>query len=263
MNKTTITEILAANNLSPQKAKGQNFLMDEDISRAIVAMLSPAYDSVIEIGPGLGALTKYLVDKTKDLTAIELDRGYVKYLQETYPNVKVIEKDFLKYIVPRETIGVISNIPYYITTKIIEKVILETEKLEVFVFMTQKDLHSRFFAKPKTKEYGPLAILLDLTGKLEQKMIVTADKFYPSPNVDSAVFRFEKKKVTFDIRDFYQFLKFAFLNRRKMMYKNLKIKYDNEALDKVFKEHSLSADIRVEALSPATLLAIYQSLHGK
>lgn len=261
MNKVLINDILSKNNLSPQKAKGQNFLADDDICRVIVEFLHPHYDHVLEVGPGLGSLTEHLVQKTKNLIAVELDRGYVKYLQEIYTNATIIEKDFLKYIVPRETKAVISNIPYYITTKIIEKVILDTPNLDVFVFMTQKDLKDRFFAKPNSKEYGPLPILLSLTGTIEQKMIVTADKFYPMPNVDSAVFRFKRHEINFDIREFYKFLKFVFINRRKKLFNNLKNQYNGELVNKLFNELKIDENIRVEALGPSMLLTIYDTLN--
>jgi 16S rRNA (adenine1518-N6/adenine1519-N6)-dimethyltransferase len=258
MNKNDVIEILTLNNWSPQKAKGQNFLIDDDISRKISLLLSPHFDSVLEIGPGLGSLTDHLIKKSESLTAIELDRGYAKYLKEKYPTLNIIEGDFLKYFVPRETKSVISNIPYYITTKIIEKVIIESPNLQVFVFMTQKDLKDRFFAKPNSKQYGPLAILLSLTGTLEQKLIVTVDKFYPTPNVDSAVFRFKRHEVTFDIKNFYSFLKFMFLNRRKTMIKNMKTKFDGELVNNIFKTLDIPLDIRVEALAPERLLEIFR-----
>lgn len=257
MNKNDVIEILSTNKWSPQKAKGQNFLIDDDISRVISLLLSPHFDHVLEIGPGLGSLTYTLSQKAINLKVVELDRGYAKYLKGKYPNIEIIEGDFLKYKVPRETNAVISNIPYYITTKIIEKVLTETINLKVFVFMTQKDLKDRFFAKPQTKEYGALSILLSLIGTLEQKMIVTADKFYPVPNVDSAVFRFTRKDVTFEIKDFYNFLKFMFLNRRKTMIKNMKTKYDEELVINIFKTLNLPLDIRAEALTPELFLSIY------
>jgi 16S rRNA (adenine1518-N6/adenine1519-N6)-dimethyltransferase len=263
MKKNDVIEILTINNWSPQKAKGQNFLIDDDISRKISLLLSPHYDNVLEIGPGLGSLTEHLIKKVNTLTAIELDWGYAKYLKEKYPTLNIIEGDFLKYVVPRETKSVISNIPYYITTKIIEKVIIDTPNLQVFVFMTQKDLKDRFFATPHSKQYGPLAILLSLTGTLEHRFVVTADKFYPSPNVDSAVFSFMRKEVNFDIKEFYAFLKFMFLNRRKTMMKNMKTKYDGELVSNIFKTLEIPLDIRVEALAPERLLKIFNLIKEK
>ena len=260
MNKIEINQILSQLKLSPQKAKGQNFLIDDDVCRVIVDMLAPHYDHVVEIGPGLGALTRKLIDKGSNLTVVELDRGYARYLQEKHHNINVIEKDFLKYNVPRETTGVISNIPYYITTKIIEKVLIETPNLKSFVFMTQKDVRTRLFAKPNSKEYGPLAIILSLVGKLEEKITVTADKFYPAPNVDSAVFKLTVSDHYIDVKEFYQFLKFSFLHRRKVLMNNLKSKYAEADIAAVYNSLQVNQDVRVEALSPEQLINIWYSL---
>ncbi len=260
MNKEKVMSILQNLKLAPQKSKGQNFLIDTDVSRVIVDLLNAQGETVLEIGPGLGSLTQYLLMKTPHFIALDIDRGFIRYLKETYPNLDVIEKDFLKYNVPRETTTVISNIPYYITTKIIEKVITDTPNLKTFVFMTQKDVKVRLFAKPHSKDYGPLAIVLAVTGSLEEKMTVTADKFYPAPNVDSAVFRFKRKPVNFDIKAFYDFVKFSFLNRRKVLRNNLKPRYQDDVILKAFETLGISLDTRVEALGPDVIVSLFISL---
>lgn len=263
MNKENVITILQNLKLAPQKAKGQNFLIDTDVSRVIVDLANTQNEHVLEIGPGLGSLTQYLVNKTPHFIAVEIDRGFIRYLKETYPLVDVIEKDFLKYSVPRETTTVISNIPYYITTKIIEKVLTNTPNLKTFVFMTQKDVKVRLFAKPNSKEYGPLAIMLAVTGLLEEKMTVTADKFYPVPNVDSAVFRFKRKPVGFDLYAFYDFLKFVFLNRRKVLRNNLKRRFDDEIILDIFNDLAIPLDARVESLSPETIVTLFTRFVAK
>ncbi len=263
MDKEAINEILNARGFSPQKSKGQNFLIDEEVSEKIVALLSPHYDDVLEIGPGLGALSKHLALKAKSLTLVELDRGFVSYLKEEYPSAHIINTDILKYIVPRETTSVISNIPYYITTKIIEKVILEVSNLKVFVFMCQKDVKERLFAKCGTREYSPLSILLALSGSLKEGMNVPAYKFYPTPNVDSMVFVFKKNSVPLLLPEFYAFLKQIFLNRRKKLFNNLRREYSEEVIKDSFLEVGISEQIRAEALSPDTLLLLFTILRNR
>lgn len=263
MNKEKVIKTLQSLRLAPQKAKGQNFLIDTDVSRVIVDLINPQDEYVLEIGPGLGSLTEYLINKTSHLVAVEIDRGFIRYLKETYPLLEVLEKDFLKYNVPRETTAVISNIPYYITTKIIEKVLTDTPNLKTFVFMTQKDVKVRLFARPNSKDYGPLAIILAVSGTLEEKMTVTADKFYPAPNVDSAVFRFKRKPVDFDLKSFYDFLKFAFLNRRKVLRNNLKLRYQEDLITHAFEALNIAVDTRVEALQPETILRLFTLLMSK
>ncbi|HOA10934.1 MAG: 16S rRNA (adenine(1518)-N(6)/adenine(1519)-N(6))-dimethyltransferase RsmA [Bacilli bacterium] len=260
MNKEEIITLLAKENLSPQKRKGQNFLVDENVARKIVSFLEPNYIDVIEVGPGLGALTKELLLKTVNFTAIEIDKGFVRVLRAKYPHLNIIEKDFLEYSVPRETKAIISNIPYYITTKIIEKVLLEAENLKKFVFMTQIDVKERLLAKSGTKAYSPLRVLLSLLGDVEQKLVVTADKFYPVPHVDSAVFCFTRYKTDIPVREFYSFLNNAFLNRRKTLYNNLKNIYDKEDILTALKKHRINENVRAEALSPNDLLTLFETL---
>lgn len=262
MKKEAINEILKTRGFSPQKSKGQNFLLDDEVSLKIVSLLSPHYDSVLEVGPGLGALTKHLVAKTTNLTLVELDRGFSTYLKEEYPSATVINTDILKYVVPRETTSVISNLPYYITTKIIEKVILEVNKLKVFVFMCQKDVKERLFAKEGTKEYSPLAILLTLSGTLKEGMIVPAYKFYPVPGVDSMVFEFRRNDRALKLQEFYLFLKQLFLNRRKTLFNNLKRDYAEDVIKESFFNLGLNEQIRAEALNPETLLTLFGILRN-
>ncbi len=260
MNKTQIEAILRNEKLAPLKAKGQNFLIDPEVSQKIVAYLRPATDHVLEIGPGLGALTKHLLLETKHLTAVEIDKGYVAYLKKTYKNIDVIQGDFLKYNVPRETTGVISNLPYYITTKIIEKVLVKTPNLHTFVFMCESAVSERLFATPGTKVYSPLSILLKLLGTLEAKINVSAAKFYPMPHVDSTVFKFVRNDKEIEILPFYHFLKGVFLNRRKTLSNNLKRTYTENAINHALKTLNIKDNTRAEEVRETTLLALFKVL---
>ena len=183
--------------------------------------------------------------------------------QNTYKNIDVIASDFLKYNVPRETRSVIGNLPYYITTKLIEKVLLETPNLEVFVFMVEAGVKARLLADVGTKEYGPLTILLALLGKTEAKITVTADKFYPVPHVDSLVFKFTKENYAIDAKSVYHFLKDAFLTRRKTLFNNLVRNHDKSALNGAFTKLNITSSERAESSSPQSLLDLFNELHLK
>lgn len=261
MNKQQIERVLKDYKLAPLKSKGQNFLVDADVARKIVSFLDPYYDNVIEIGPGLGSLTAPLLLKTTSLSVIEIDKGCTKYLQNTHENLNVIHSDFLKYVVPRETISVIGNLPYYITTKLIEKVLLETPNLRVFVFMTESGVKDRLLAKVGTKDYGPLTILFKIIGTLDAKMTVTADKFYPVPHVDSVVFKFVRNDTRIDIPAFYAFLKSIFLTRRKTLMNNLKRNYEESVVKDAYHNLNIALNVRAESVSEQTLLALFHILH--
>lgn len=260
MNKQQIETILKENGLAPLKSKGQNFLIDGDVAQKIVSHLDPYFDNVLEIGPGLGSLTAPLLLKTTKLTSVEIDQGYVKYLQNTYRNVNIVASDFLKYDVPRETKSVIGNLPYYITTKLIEKVILETPNLEVFVFMVEAGVRERLLADVGTKEYGPLRVLLSILGKTEAKIIVTADKFYPRPRVDSLVFKFTRGNKIINAQAFYTFVKDAFFTRRKTLFNNLSRNHDKNAVNAALAKFNIKPSVRAEALSPEILFTLFNEL---
>ena len=143
MRKSEVISVLRRNKLFPNKQKGQNFLVNGMYIKRIVELLSPENKAVLEIGPGLGALTSELVERFSNLTLVELDRGFVAYLEKTYQEVTIINGNILKTNVPRETTAVISNLPYYITTKIIEYIVISNPHVTEFVFMTESDVINR------------------------------------------------------------------------------------------------------------------------
>lgn len=263
MNKTKVISILERYNFKPLKSKGQNFLVDEGLAKRITGLLSEDQNKVIEVGPGLGSLTIFLSQKPFELTVVEIDRGYATYLKEEYKETEVEHADFLKYRIGDEKTSFISNIPYNITTKIIEKVLIETKNLYEFVFMVQKDVDQRLFATPSSKEYGPIAILIALLGELHFLFDVSPDKFYPQPHVQSAVYKFTTNKEMLNQKDFYQFLKIAFRQRRKTLVNNLSGKVDIKKLLVFLNDKELPENIRAEALTPQELRMLYEMLTKK
>ena len=214
-------------NLAPNKNLGQNFLINEEIAESITSLVKNQ-DYVIEIGPGLGALTKKLAQNNKKVLAIEIDRGFAEYLKkeaEKVNNITILHSDFLKYPLNKikENINIVSNLPYNITTPIIEKVLLESNKLDKFVFMTQKDFIDRLLSKPGSKEYGPISVLISSLGNLEIFKVMNKENFYPQPKISSCVSVFVCKKAVSqnDRKAFYEFVKLLFKERRKTILNNL------------------------------------------
>ena len=226
---TVVHSILAERGLAPSKALGQNFLVDGNILRIILqaADLHPD-DGVLEIGPGLGAVTEALGRRTRKVVAIEKDHGLyrwlVDYFQDT-PRIKLMEGDALEVDVNRLLAGglnkVVSNLPYSAGSRIMVNLFNAEARPERMVFMLQRDVGDRLTAEPGTPEYGMLPILARLHYRVKLVKVITSRCFYPAPRVQSAILLFERRpqpQVELVSRDhFLALLKWAFSRRRKQM----------------------------------------------
>ncbi|MBP2242575.1 16S rRNA (adenine1518-N6/adenine1519-N6)-dimethyltransferase [Cytobacillus eiseniae] len=230
--------ILEKHGFSFKKSLGQNFLIDTNILRRIVDHAELTENSAaIEIGPGIGALTEQLARRSKKVVAFEIDQRLLPILAETlapYPNTKVIHEDVLKANVKEviendlsdiEDVMVVANLPYYVTTPIIMKLLEEKLAIRGIVCMLQKEVADRIAAKPGTKDYGSLSIAIQYYTEAETVMIVPKTVFVPQPNVDSAVIRLTKRKepavLVKDEAFFFQLIKISFAQRRKTLLNNL------------------------------------------
>ncbi len=232
-----------------KKHLGQHFLTDLSIAKKIVDSLSQTskYKKVVEVGPGMGVLTQYLIENENYETfPVDVDRESIGYLVEKYPQLKgnIIYGDFLKMdindIAGKEAFAVIGNFPYNISTQILFKVLDYKDQVSEVVGMFQKEVAERFAAGPGSKIYGITSVLLQAFYDVEYLFTVGAEVFDPPPKVQSAVIRFVRNKelrLNCDEKKFKQVVKKAFNQRRKMMRKSLKpllndsIK-DNEILTK-------------------------------
>lgn len=266
-SKEYVMKMIQQEGLFPSKKFSQNFLIDYIIANDIVDLLNPnRYEKVIEIGPGLGSLSEFILNKGLYLTCYEIDKRMCEHLKKTfshYDSFTLIEGDFLKQKFNNEDrVKVISNLPYSITTPIIEKVILDIKNCDTFVFMTQKEVSERLFAKVNTKEYSPLSILLNHVGVLKKEIVVKNNSFFPAPNVDSMVFslRFNKDRdYEFDNK-FYKFLKQCFLMRRKTLVNNLLANFNKEKLFETLNLMNLSQTIRPEQIKYEEYLKLFHFL---
>ncbi|WP_026078398.1 16S rRNA (adenine(1518)-N(6)/adenine(1519)-N(6))-dimethyltransferase RsmA [Saccharococcus caldoxylosilyticus] len=231
-------EILDQYGFSFKKSLGQNFLIDTNILRKIVdAAEISAETGAIEIGPGIGALTEQLARRAKKVVAFEIDQRLLPILADTlspYGNVRIIHQDVLKadihQVIAAEftdvaDIMVVANLPYYVTTPIIMKLLTDRLPIRGMVVMLQKEVADRLAAKPGTKDYGSLSIAVQYYTEAEVVMTVPRTVFIPQPNVDSAVIRLIKRKqppvAVNDEAFFFQVVRASFAQRRKTILNNL------------------------------------------
>jgi 16S rRNA (adenine1518-N6/adenine1519-N6)-dimethyltransferase len=226
--------ILKTFHLTMRKKMGQNFLIDSSIVDGIVAaaeLSSP--DHVLEIGPGIGTLTQGLAESGANVVAVELDRKLVGVLAKTlidYDNVRVVQGDILKVDISREmsvaSYKVVANLPYYITTPIIMKLLEERLPISLLVAMIQKEVALRMIASPGSKDYGALSVAVQYYTEPEIMFVVPPASFIPAPKVDSAVLRCRIRKlppVAVDSEpDFFRVVRAAFCQRRKTLGNSLK-----------------------------------------
>lgn len=223
-----------ANNhqVKAKKHLGQHFLNDETIAKKIADTLTlKNYKTVLEIGPGMGVLTKYLLDKPITTHVIEIDTESVEYLKNNYLNLasRVIEKDFLKYdlnqVFKGEPFAIIGNFPYNISTQIVFKTIEMRDQIPEFSGMFQKEVAKRICSKEGSKVYGILSVLTQAFYNAEYLFTVPPDVFNPPPKVESGVLRLTRKEnYTLPCSDklLFKVVKTAFQQRRKTLRNSLK-----------------------------------------
>lgn len=266
INRTNIFELVNQLGIKPSKDYGQNFLIEPNLSAKIVEALGVKDDDkVIEIGPGLGALTHFLCDTKADITAVDIDYQMTSFLKSVYkdiPNLNIVENDIRLENVAMYN-KVIGNIPYNITTEIIQYFLLNANKAETMVFMIQVEALNRFI-DVSGKEYGPTSVLIHLLGKIEKLFIVRAGSFYPAPKCHSVVFRIninpktDKNKAT----AIYKMCKQLFANRRKTILNNLLSFVNNKDEAVALCENlKLNTQARPEDLSPQIYNDIYEYLN--
>jgi len=248
-------EILKKYGFSFKKSLGQNFLIDPNILRNIVSYADLTKESAaIEVGPGIGALTEHLAREAGKVVSFEIDQRLLPVLEDTlspYDNVKIVHSDVLKAdvvnIIKEELadykdIMVVANLPYYVTTPILLKLLMENLPIRGMVVMMQKEVADRISAVPSTKAYGSLSIAVQYYMKAEVVMTVPKTVFMPQPNVDSAVLRLtrhvEPPVKVIDESFLFEVTRSSFAQRRKTILNNLQSQLPN---GKEKKEQILSA----------------------
>jgi len=265
--KKTNLQLYKMEKVSPKKYLGQHFLKDESIAVAIADALSyNGYDGVLEIGPGMGVLTKYLLDKDINTFVIEIDTESVEYLDKNYPKLqeKIISKDFLKYNINEvfngKQFAIIGNFPYNISTQIVFKTLELRNQIPEFAGMFQKEVAERICEKKGTKTYGILSVLVQAFYDAEYLFTVNEDVFVPPPKVKSGVLRL-KRKENFNLpcseKLFFMVVKTAFQQRRKTLRNSLK----TLSLSDTLREDTV-LDLRPEQLDYHQFIALTQKIEA-
>ena len=256
---TTLKQEIEENHFNFKKKYGQNFIVDKNIIHSIIKKSEIDDETlVIEIGPGAGSLTSELGKYAKNVIAYEIDETLKPILEKNITsNTEVIFEDFLKRDIAEDIkkynykkLYVIANLPYYITTPIIIKLIETKIDFDKIAVMVQKEVGDRFKAKPKTKEYNSLSVFLSYYFNITKILDVSRNVFMPKPNVDSIVVCFTKKVDKLKVNNeelFFKLIKDSFKQKRKNLRNNLK-GYDLENISKTLSKYKLDLTVRAEAL---------------
>ncbi|WP_054956711.1 16S rRNA (adenine(1518)-N(6)/adenine(1519)-N(6))-dimethyltransferase RsmA [Paenibacillus dakarensis] len=263
-------EIISRHGFSFKKSLGQNFLIDQNILYKIVEAANLSKDKgALEIGPGIGALTEKLAQTAGTVTAVEIDQRLIPILQEVlepYPNVKVHHGDVLKVDLKElfrtnfgdvTKVSVVANLPYYVTTPILMRLLEEKLPLENIVVMIQKEVAVRMAASPGSKDYGSLSIAVQYYSEPKLVCTVPHTVFIPQPNVESAVIRLQvRDKPPVEVDDeshFFEVIQASFAQRRKTIANNLKVRFfpgeGRERLEQLLQEAEIDPSRRGETLS--------------
>lgn len=302
MNLKETKALMAEYNIRPTHSLGQNFLVDETVVQRICELAEiTAKDRILEIGPGLGHLTIALASRAAAVTTIEIDRHILPALQATlqsYPSVHLIHADALQVdfqaalsdsaapspaltspaVAPTapEHLKVVANLPYYVTTELLLKLMLEVPQCSGLWLMMQKEAADRIAAPPGTRDYGPVGVIARCLGSLKRALLVGRGSFYPQPHVDSAVLQLvldppQKRLIEpQDLKGFADFVQRCFAQRRKTLVNSLRLPNSlalafagASTLADLLEAQGLRRDVRAEALTPAQFANLYHSILEK
>lgn len=235
-------KVISDNDFYIKKKFGQNFLTDQNVLKKIVNIPTISSDSlVVEIGPGLGSMTELLLEKAKRVLAYEIDEDLIPILEKNFSgqNLTLLNQDILKSDIDQDIndlneefdqVVLVANLPYYITTPIIMKVLEESKIIKQLTVMMQLEVARRFTSKPSTKDYNSLSVAIQYKTKAELALKVPKTVFIPAPNVDSAIVRMdvlqELEKYPKNENLFFKVVRQSFTQRRKTLSNNISKAFD-------------------------------------
>ncbi|MCM8818601.1 MAG: 16S rRNA (adenine(1518)-N(6)/adenine(1519)-N(6))-dimethyltransferase RsmA [Candidatus Omnitrophica bacterium] len=268
-----IKELIEKGQIDIKKHLGQHFLIDKNARDKIISFGEfNKKDIVIEIGPGLGSLTEGIVRKVKEYYGFEIDNDFCRILEEnfaSFKNVHIIKRDFLQtdetfWNSFKGKVKIIGNTPYYLSTPILFHILKFHNKIELALLTVQKEVGEKFVGKPKTKQYGPISVLLYIYSDTKICYYLNKNVFYPRPKVESVVVKIlPLKKLRIEVnkeKNFLEFLPLIFSYRRKKLTNVIKrvFKIDKEKIEKSLEEIGIKGMKRVEELIPEEIYNLYK-----
>lgn len=270
---TTVNRIMAEYQLFTKKNYGQNFIIEPSVVENIAEKSHLDQETaVIEVGPGIGALTEQLAKRAGKVVAYEIDTRLIPVLKDTledYSNIEILFEDFLESNLEEKVIELqkeykkvvlAANLPYYITTPILFKLFESDADIPVITVMMQKEVADRFSATVNTKEYNALSVIVQYLYQVEVIIKVSKNVFHPKPAVDSSVVQFTKidrKLSVSNQKEFFSFVKGAFKQRRKTILNNLK-SYSNKPIEQVLNQAGIQPNRRAESLSLEEFIQLFE-----
>lgn len=266
---------IANSNVRLKKGLGQNFLTEKNIVEKIVKTAGVDKDTnVIEIGPGIGALTQLLIRDSGFVTAVEIDDDLIPVLTESFgdeENFELRHIDFLKTDSSEfdthglGTTKVVANLPYYITTAIITKILSEMKYVDEIYIMVQKEVAERISSEPRNKTYGSLSVYCQLLCDVNYEFTVKRTVFMPPPNVDSAIISLKRKDIDIDVVRIEKFVQNCFKQKRKTLTNNLNKAYgiDKSEIGIFLEKNGMKKSVRAEEISPEQYVEIERNFRDE
>ena len=256
--------------MKAKKSLGQNFLIDKNIINKIADSITATKDDlIIEIGPGMGALTKIIKNKGSNIICYEIDTDMKPYLNDLLDDkIKVIYTDILLSDIKKDiqdikynNLYIVGNLPYYITTPIIKFLISLKLNVKEMIFMVQEEVADRFSSLPGSKEYGSITLYLNYYFNVEKLFKVSKKCFNPVPKVESAIIKLETRtnRPEIDEDKYFKLINDSFKMKRKTLRNNLN-NYDFDKIKKILEKYNLSETVRAEELSEEIFLSIYNEI---
>lgn len=271
-----VQDLLTRYHVAPNKRFGQNFLIDQGTLQKIAEAAHPQDQPVLEIGPGLGSLTQHLAQRAERVVSVEIDKGFLPILQETladFSNIEIVHADFLKtdLSVLYEKLGqkpfcICANLPYYITTPIMMRLLESNLPWQTMCFLMQREVGERIGAEPNSKSYGSLSLAMQYYAHVEIAGKVGARCFIPPPHVDSIILRLTPKPRSLNLQEekkVFAIIRAAFAMRRKTLANNLTAafpSFSKEEVQSSLETCGFDARIRAEALAFDSFVCLTRAL---